>query len=47
MLDDGKISKTAYENALGEVMAFRPALEALAKNDYVETIYLLIVQPGH
>ena len=36
MLDDGKISKTAYENALGEVMALdRP--EALAKNDYVET----------
>ena len=36
MIDDGKISKTAYENALGEVMALdRP--EALAKNDYVET----------
>lgn len=45
MLDDGKISKTAYENALGEVMALdRP--EALAKMIMWRPIPI-IVQPGH
>lgn len=45
MLDDGKISKTAYENALGEVMA-------LDRRKHWQKMIMwrpipIIVQPGH